>query len=453
MEIELTLPEDRIGDPTREETPAPTTNSSEERNNPSRINLPTLLRALGAVVVAISLSAFLFQGWEAGNDLQRYLMLLGQTGLLALLGVGCGRLLRETKGARTFLSLALLAVPVNFAILGALHYSTYASGLNLPEELTWRAAAPLEVLIAGGLALPVLSMVTLFALLVLARRSAKALGITFVALNALLLLPTRDPQLIVWLLVAATATALIAVRHIGRDDPARLTLEGVFARAVLFLPAMILAGRSLWLHHADDLLLTGGSLSLFLLLRAVTVELPTTSAWRRFLETLSLIAAALTALSTVEIFDHLELLGSELLLTAPLLIFSGLLFELSSRAANPLPYRRLAALVAGGGLAMNLVLVGGLLNAFIALALGAILLAYGFAIRQRVVAISSLISTGGGLLYLLGEMVTLFHIGTWGGLAVLGAAAIIAASLIERHGERLRAKGSGWRQRLADWEV
>ena len=48
--------------------------------------LSEALRILGATVLLASMSVFLLQGWNEGNDISRYLLLLAQTGLLAAAG-------------------------------------------------------------------------------------------------------------------------------------------------------------------------------------------------------------------------------------------------------------------------------------------------------------------------------------------------------------------------------
>ena len=45
-----------------------------------------VLRLLGAAIIVASMSVFLLQGWNEGNDIRRYLLLLSQTGLLAAAG-------------------------------------------------------------------------------------------------------------------------------------------------------------------------------------------------------------------------------------------------------------------------------------------------------------------------------------------------------------------------------
>ena len=82
-----------------------------------------VLRILGAGTLVASMSLLLLNGWHDGNDIYRYLKLLGLTGLLAAGGFSLSYLLKEQKGARLFFSLGLISIPANFGILGALIYS------------------------------------------------------------------------------------------------------------------------------------------------------------------------------------------------------------------------------------------------------------------------------------------------------------------------------------------
>ncbi len=81
--------------------------------------LPTLLRILGAGALVVAMYSYLAKGWESGNDIFRYLLMLGHTGVLTAIGLASGHWLKESKGARLLLTLALVSVPANFAILGA----------------------------------------------------------------------------------------------------------------------------------------------------------------------------------------------------------------------------------------------------------------------------------------------------------------------------------------------
>ena len=57
--------------------------------------LSEALRILGASVLLASMSVFLLQGWNEGNDVRRYLLLLTQTGLLTAAGFAMSHGLKE----------------------------------------------------------------------------------------------------------------------------------------------------------------------------------------------------------------------------------------------------------------------------------------------------------------------------------------------------------------------
>ena len=122
------------------------------------VSLSRLLRVFGAAVLLASVSVFLLQGWQSGNDVNRYLLMLAHTVLLAGTGFASGHWIREMKGARLFLAMALVSVSVNFAILGGLVYSQtqWDTALGVyPDFATWRADAPSTTLaVAAGAVVP-----------------------------------------------------------------------------------------------------------------------------------------------------------------------------------------------------------------------------------------------------------------------------------------------------------
>lgn len=89
--------------------------------------LPSLLRILGTTALLVAMYSFLVKGWQSGGDVFRYLLMLGHTGAMAAIGLASGHWLKEGKGARLLLTLALVSVAANFAILGAFIYSQTAA--------------------------------------------------------------------------------------------------------------------------------------------------------------------------------------------------------------------------------------------------------------------------------------------------------------------------------------
>ena len=205
--------------------------------------LSECLRILGAAGLLASMSLFLLQGWSDGNDIRRYLMLLAQTGLLAAGGFALSHGLKEAKGARLFFGLALVSVPANFTILGALIYSVFQwdGGLtNYPDYASWQILDVANIGITFAGAMLVLLPVTMFAFAIMARQSAKGLSFNFFALNALLVLPVRSSLIAGLLALGGVVYAMMVVRRAVNNDSALKTGEGRFAISTLFIPAGII---------------------------------------------------------------------------------------------------------------------------------------------------------------------------------------------------------------------
>lgn len=208
-------------------TPTPSRFSVEKLMRSLR-NVATVseaLRVLGAGVILVSMSVFLLQGWSEGNDIRRYLLLLAQTGLLGLAGFALSHLVRETKGARLFFGLALVSVPANFTILGALLYSVFQwdGGLTTyPGYAEWRIDDIANIGLTMSAAMVVLIPVTLFCFAVMARHSAKPLAIHFLLLNVLLLLPVRNSLAAGTIALAGALYALYVMGKLTQQNAAQI---------------------------------------------------------------------------------------------------------------------------------------------------------------------------------------------------------------------------------------
>ncbi len=414
------------------------------------IDLPSLLRVVGAAVVVAAISALLFQDWERGDDLQRYLMLLAHTVMLGVTGFAIGHFLNETKGARTFVMLAVASIPVNFAILGALGYSHFGGGAvhDLPALATWNAAGHSMTLLITLVAPVALGTVALIGFLVLARRSAPRLTLLYLTLNAMLLLPTRDPGLIGALFFGAVALAGWQVRRLTNADVGLRTAEGFMARLVQFAPAAILLGRNLWLYSADAFLYGASALGLYTLVRLAALGLA--PLWRRRLETLSLVPAMAAAWGLAATVSQL---ANPLFLPVAAVLFAAMAVELSLHAvAGHARYRRMAAFALGGGLMLNLLLHGGGLNGLLCLASGVGVFAYGYGVRQRSVLVLGTITALVGLVEQSSRLAVMVDFAAWEALAGIGVTTIMVASLMERYGARLKARLSEWNSMTQGWE-
>jgi hypothetical protein len=268
--------------------------------------LSEALRILGATVILASMSVFLLQGWNEGNDISRYLLLLAQTGLLAAAGFAMSHGLKEAKGARIFFGLALVSIPANFTILGALLYSVFQwdGGLSTyPGYATWQIENIANIGLTLGGAMVVLLPVTLFCFAIMARHSTKALSLHFVALNALLLLPIRSSMAAGTIALLGIVYALYMVGRMTARDRSLKTGEGKFALMTLFIPLGIILFRSMYFYKVDSLMIAMVSLALFLSARQVSLFPDRSERLASFLEMLSLPFAMVAALALTDAFE------------------------------------------------------------------------------------------------------------------------------------------------------
>lgn len=395
-----------------------------------------LLRGLGAAVLVASLSVFLFQGWSEAGDLGRYGLLLAQTVVLMAAGFACVHWLREPKGARVFVAVALVAVVANFAVLGALLWSRYqwlGSFGTYPEAMVWRAVSGAWVLGLTAASVPLLAGVSRIGFTILARHSARSLTALFLASCAVLLVPVREPWSVAVLSTLVVAAFAYRARRGIATDPALRTLEGGFALCLPLLPAGVALGRGVLFYAGEDLLFAAGCTLAFLGLREVSRSLVDHARWGARLDRAGAVAAILAGLAWAEVALWVRGLGAEAFLPVFGLVAGGLILEVSWRAWRaPAAFRLLAAGVASVPVAANVLLTDSLGAAVSALAVGIAVAALAVTERRLwLLAVAGLATLAG-----LGELVALavdsVRIGAWGWLAVIGSAAVLAGSALER---------------------
>lgn len=251
------------------------------------VSIAELIRIFGACVVIASMSLFLLEGWSEGNDIQRYLKLLAQTGSLTAGGLALSFILKEHKGARLFFALSLVSVVSNFTLLGALIYSLIQFDnllLEYPKMLLWVAVNPALFWPVCGGALMFLAIVARFAFGIFSRNIAGALTVWFLLLNGLLLIPVRNSFAVSVLLLVATFAAAYAVKYLSKKDNTVLTLESKFALASLFIPGLIIVARSLSLYLVDAMILIELSGLAYFALRSLIARMTEASFIKRVVE-------------------------------------------------------------------------------------------------------------------------------------------------------------------------
>jgi hypothetical protein len=421
-----------------------------------RNRLPALLRVVGTGAVIVAMYSFLVRGWDSGNDVSRYLMMLAHTALLAGIGLASGYWLQEGKGARQLLTLALVSVPANFAILGAFIYSRTAPGGtgHYPHYVAWSVDSLPVALATAAAALVVLVPVTLLGFRVLARGMSRELAMLFLLSNLALLLPLRDPHGI-GLLVAVLTGAVVWFSRSAADGQAVAgTREGITALGMQLLPLGVLLGRSLWLYAFDLFLATLVAATVFAVLRQCSLYLKPGSRVRALFDGVSLMPALAIAPLGIAALSVTGMLPDAWLLPAGALLSASLVYDIARRSErHPGFYRRLAVLVVLAGPITNLWLHGGLPAAAACLVPGGLIAVHGYRKQQLSLFAGGLVLVFAGLAQQFFELLRHFDLAGWAGLAVLGTLSIVFASVLESRGGRLRGRLALWREHLQAWRA
>jgi len=423
---------------------------------PGLPGLPQVLRFAGATILVAALSVFLFQRWGAGNDLFRYLTLLGLSAGLTGAGLLSGILLRESKGARVFLGIVLLTLPIHFTVLGALLYSQFSLEpllASYPGVVSWQASDPSSMLLTLAAALAVLLPACWIAVRTFVRPHAKAFTIALFGLAIPLLLPTRSLTAVtVMALLMAAAVVWLELR-VWRRSVALKTGEGRFLRSLLVLPFLLILGRGMWLYDSSVMLVAVAAVALFGMLLVAVQKNRQRPQLASMLGFVSLLPAATASWAFGNSLYAAGLFSPQygtMLLAAPfvaaLLLVSRVVPNGGSR------YRLSAALLTLVVVLAGLALYGTALHALLALLVGVLTLSYGYLVEQKLVLVGGVLTAVTGLLFQVAYAVQGFEMGGWMTLAMLGTLAILSASLLERFGGQLLERWRVAREQLSEWQ-
>ncbi|MFK8079353.1 MAG: hypothetical protein AB8B97_03635 [Granulosicoccus sp.] len=395
-----------------------------------------LLRMGGAGLMVFSLSLFLMQGMDTTSDLHRFLLLLAQTVLLTSAGFAVGYLLKEPRGARVFFSLALISIPANFAVLGAMIYSV-APLDNLvtqyPTFASWQSTDLQELSIAAVTGLAVLVPMSIFCFAVLARHARWWLSIAYLLSSATLLIPLRDTLSITLIssVCALSVLALLSQRHAKRSRLA--TGEEQFAKALLFIPAAVMLARSAALYHVDFYFGLGIVIAIYYFLRRRVAAGTGNSTQKTSLQILAVTFVFILAIMLT------ALIISNVAIGTPFPVFTLTWLALNLDLTRFINSRRVNAIVHGlwavtcfAGIVFDTFIIGNPDGFLINLAVAVVILAASTTTRQRLGAILGTIGIV-GLPMLNGAHLFSVVLDTgWAGVAIAGALTIISGSLLER---------------------
>ena len=418
-------------------------------------NIPNLLRILGTSAVLIAMYSFLMKGWESNDDLFRYMLMLGHTAFLAFVGLVSGHWLKESKGARLLLTLSLISIPINFAILGGmiLSQASVITPANYPQYVTWTVDNLNTALLTTGGALLVLIPICYLGFRVLTRDMFKRLSFLFLLSSCSLLLPVRDPYLIGSLVLALTAIILFYSRLVSHQKISAKTNEGFTALFLQLIPLSILMGRSLWLYETDLFLISALAVTIFILIRQVSTILNSDSRIKNMLNFLSIIPAGLITFTLAETLLSTGFIPQELIFPISTSVSAIMVYDISLRSKNlAYFYRSIAIMGLVISMITNLIVYSNLLSALLVIFAGFTMALFALKIKQRYILIWGTVLIVSGMAHQLYFLIMHFDINSWVSLALLGILSIVIGSGIETRGEYFKSKVTTLKHRFSQWE-
>lgn len=417
----------------------------ETESSLSPIDLSTLLRRVGGLVLVGSALTFLLQRWVGMDSVLRYYAFLGFTLSLTAVGVFCALRIKEEKGARTFLSIAAMFLPAHFTQIGALLYSLTIENHSmqfleqndyLRNLAIYQAPSPLVAF--GTLAISVLTMlpVVYFGFSSMARVESRRLTLWYFLGSALLLLPTRDPYII----SALVASAVLILSYLDisafSKDSAMKTFEGYAMRAMMFVPVILLLGRSVLLYPSAGVLSGAVCLLLAFVLFEVLPKLLASESAKCFFQSVSLFPlVASWAFVAEDLFFSTQApfeLSRSYTGIACAIPMSIMIALLSFRAVSGgKGFRVIASLLAVGSSTIHLLDHGGIPVALLCLLLSIAVLAMAVEKREKSPFWIGVIGLLVSLFYHARSAFDIFSVSPWLSLAVVGTSLVLFASYLE----------------------
>ncbi len=400
-----------------------------------------LLRVLGVGAVVLSMFLYLVSGLELVNDEARFHSMLAFTGFLSIAGLLMSFVLKEQKGSRAFFNLAAISVPVNFSVLGAMLYAMYGidrTAVVYPGFAEWTANNAASLAITGVLSSLFLVFVTFFSFSIMSRVNRNWLTVALMASSVMLLIPLRTAAFIVPLVACMFAALAWMLKRVGKDDVTLKTPSGMVAKALLFLPGVIMLGRSFWLYGIDNSAALVVSLMLFAFALSTAKRCQVNTVWH----SLCVLATALSAfISSLFAASLVDAYGQSALFLASFNVVLVLLVLVMQKMLLHSPHRQVVIGVATLVLSVSAVFNDMVFGSLMANTLSIVILVsiMTFSLFSKYKASFNMSAIALGLMLLMNGAVLFSWISGagWWMVAIIGIAAISIASVLERYGPAL----------------
>lgn len=425
----------------------------EKKSRNSKMSVADLLRKAGAIAVLASFATFLMKGWAGSNDSMKYLMLLSSTVGISAIAMVIANYLKESEGPRLLLSLALVAVPVNFAVLGAfLFYATAQhTGHDYPGYVAWTIESlPMAVTyIAAGIAL--LIPIAFLGFRTLARDLSVNLTALFALSNILLLLPVRESSIVAGIALVLGAATMWITTKTSADEITAKTKEGRLAILVQFVPIGILIGRTLWLYATEAVAILVAALLTFVLLRQIASLCKDIPWLRSIINFLSLVPVMI---SGAFFTDLLHSFGSNdaLHVFFGMTLVAAMTYEVSIREVTYRNLLRRSILwLYTLGTALVLFLDGGVLVTMATIGMAMTIGFFAYQREERALTLTAVVLGLTSTFDLGMQAFYYFNMGSWIAMLLSGVAAICVASAIDSHGDRLKLRIKEHQNAFDEW--
>lgn len=410
--------------------------------------LTRTLRAAGTLVLLGAASTFLLGKWDGIGDVIKYFILLLHTAMLVVAGIVTSAKAHDSRTARTFMLLALCAIPINFAITGGFLYSQLGldgATKQLPFEVTWLAPsvpAALGIALASAATLLGVGWVAARSLL---RQQAWPVTSALLTVSTVLWVPLREPSFIGMALLAFACLGLYWEATRWAAQSCMRTFEGRIVRAAIVSPILIGLGRTLIFYGSSGVFLGGA-----LMVAGLACFLLPAKADRESGTVLPIFSALTSTVgASCIIADLADTMDANL---TPMWFLPALLVPLAFSFAKTQARQTLHQIAAWSAVWLTLLTVPfhfTLGNLFVALGLGVLILGYATWERFRLLAINGTAVAVMALIGIVSKSIQLGSMSTWVVLSGFGLTFILCAVVVERYRPQLVRYAARFREH---WE-
>ncbi|ALA58840.1 hypothetical protein [Nitrospira moscoviensis] len=411
--------------------------------------LGQLLRWMGSLLLLGASASFMLEGWQDFGSELRYFLFLSYVLGLAGLGIVLGWRVREDKGARTLLGLAVVGIAAQYSQLGAMIHSLVSGEQGtLPDSLLFDVTNWATVAVNAA-AILALAPVAYLGFSALNRPHALRLTAMYLFACSTLLIPVRQGLPLAGIFIGAALLVLWFDSRFLAGTTTGGTAEGMASRLLLLVPVGILVARSAF-YPQTPLFVGVTTISAGLVCFEMLPKLVKDDAARvrvQVFATAPIIAGwcVITFQYLPTVFRALPPLWTWLPLS---LILTGLSFRASGGARL---YRNAAASVAVLAVMGQLAAQATIFTSFFCLAFSIAMVVAGFHYQERIVFTAGIAATILSLGYHLRFAAQLYAYSPWGLLAGLGLLILVSASYMEKHATRLFGRLVLLRQEMKGW--